>query len=54
MGAAKSWLGGGDTRILMLGLESAGKSTALYRLKLGEVADQMLHTSGFNVETVCG
>ncbi len=54
MGAAlKSWLGG-EIRIVMLGLDGAGKSTVLYWLLLGEVASQMLPSSGFNVETVRG
>ena len=26
-----------DTRILMLGLDAAGKTTALYKMKLGEL-----------------
>ena len=40
-----------ETRILMLGLDSAGKTTILYKLKLGEVV-QSVPTIGFNVETV--
>eukprot|EP00299_Pterocystis_sp_00344_P019304 c9590_g2_i1.p1 GENE.c9590_g2_i1~~c9590_g2_i1.p1 ORF type:complete len:185 (+),score=24.71 c9590_g2_i1:100-654(+) len=38
-------------RILMLGLDGAGKTTALYRLRLGEVVTTV-PTIGFNVETV--
>ena len=38
-------------RILMLGLDAAGKTTILYRLKLGEVVTT-IPTIGFNVETV--
>ena len=38
-------------RILMLGLDSAGKTTILYRLQLGEVIST-IPTIGFNVETV--
>jgi len=40
-----------DVRILMLGLDAAGKTTILYRLKLGEVV-QSVPTIGFNVESV--
>eukprot|EP00299_Pterocystis_sp_00344_P019303 c9590_g1_i1.p1 GENE.c9590_g1_i1~~c9590_g1_i1.p1 ORF type:complete len:180 (+),score=35.83 c9590_g1_i1:130-669(+) len=39
-------------RILMLGLDGAGKTTVLYRMKLGEVVTT-IPTIGFNVETVC-
>jgi small GTP-binding protein len=38
-------------RILMLGLDAAGKTTILYKLKLGEVVSSV-PTIGFNVETV--
>jgi len=40
-----------DTRILMVGLDAAGKTTVLYKLKLGEVVTT-IPTIGFNVETV--
>ncbi|KAM9481402.1 ADP-ribosylation factor 5-like [Clarias gariepinus] len=40
-----------NMRILMLGLDAAGKTTILYRLKLGEVFTT-IPTIGFNVETV--
>ncbi|EGR28114.1 hypothetical protein IMG5_182990 [Ichthyophthirius multifiliis] len=40
-----------EMRILMLGLDAAGKTTILYRLKLGEVV-QSVPTIGFNVESV--
>lgn len=40
-----------DVRILMVGLDAAGKTTLLYRLKLGEVM-QTIPTIGFNVESV--
>jgi small GTP-binding protein len=40
-----------DFRLLMLGLDSAGKTTMLYRLKLGEVQNTV-PTIGFNVESV--
>ena len=38
-------------RILMLGLDAAGKTTILFKLKLGEVVTTM-PTIGFNVECV--
>ncbi|GAM17393.1 hypothetical protein SAMD00019534_005680, partial [Acytostelium subglobosum LB1] len=38
-------------RILMIGLDAAGKTTLLYRLKLGEIVTT-IPTIGFNVETV--
>jgi ADP-ribosylation factor protein 1 len=40
-----------EKRILMLGLDAAGKTTVLYRLNLGE-AIQTVPTIGFNVERV--
>jgi len=40
-----------DCRILMVGLDAAGKTTILYKLKLGEVVTT-IPTIGFNVETV--
>ena len=39
------------TRILMLGLDGAGKTTILYKLQLGEYTSTV-PTVGFNVETV--
>merc|ERR1711957_535413 len=44
-------LGSKEMRILMVGLDAAGKTTILYKLKLGEVVTTIL-TIGFNVETV--
>jgi small GTP-binding protein len=38
-------------RILMVGLDAAGKTTILYKMKLGEVVTT-IPTIGFNVETV--
>ncbi|KAK4295087.1 hypothetical protein Pmani_032336 [Petrolisthes manimaculis] len=38
-------------RILMVGLDAAGKTTILYQLKLGQVVST-IPTLGFNVETV--
>jgi len=39
------------TRILMLGLDAAGKTTILYKLHLGELVSTV-PTIGFNVETI--
>ena len=40
-----------DVRILMVGLDAAGKTTILYKLKLGEIVTT-IPTIGFNVETL--
>merc|ERR1719451_67662 len=40
-----------DMRILMVGLDAAGKTTILYKLKLGEVVTT-IPTIGFNVESI--
>eukprot|EP00455_Lapot_gusevi_P011377 TRINITY_DN1523_c0_g2_i2.p1 TRINITY_DN1523_c0_g2~~TRINITY_DN1523_c0_g2_i2.p1 ORF type:complete len:195 (+),score=31.71 TRINITY_DN1523_c0_g2_i2:138-722(+) len=40
-----------EARILMVGLDAAGKTTILYKLKLGELLTT-IPTIGFNVETV--
>ena len=51
---SKVWqrmLGTREMRILMVGLDAAGKTTILYKLKLGEVVNT-IPTIGFNVETV--
>jgi ADP-ribosylation factor protein 1/Arf/Sar family protein len=53
---AKLWdnwggFGGSECGILMVGLDAAGKTTILYKLKLGEV-HETVPTIGFNVETV--
>ncbi|KAH3732109.1 ADP-ribosylation factor [Pelomyxa schiedti] len=42
---------GGEWRVLMVGLDNAGKTTILYKLRLGEVV-ATVPTIGFNVETV--
>mmetsp|Transcript_14039 Transcript_14039/g.15514 ORF Transcript_14039/g.15514 Transcript_14039/m.15514 type:complete len:153 (-) Transcript_14039:14-472(-) len=42
---------GKESRLLMLGLDCAGKTTILYKLHLGEVV-KSIPTIGFNVETV--
>jgi ADP-ribosylation factor protein 1 len=44
-------LGKKEMRILMVGLDAAGKTTILYKLKLGEIVTT-IPTIGFNVETV--
>ena len=44
-------LGNVEMRILMVGLDAAGKTTILYKLKLGEVVTP-IPTIGFNVEEV--
>lgn len=43
--------GSKEVRILILGLDNAGKTTILYRLQADEVV-QTIPTIGFNVETV--
>mmetsp|Transcript_50320 Transcript_50320/g.133621 ORF Transcript_50320/g.133621 Transcript_50320/m.133621 type:complete len:181 (-) Transcript_50320:202-744(-) len=40
-----------DSRVLLLGLDGAGKTTILYRMKLGEPVST-IPTIGFNVEVV--
>merc|ERR1712216_618831 len=47
----KRLFGKKDVRILMVGLDAAGKTTILYKLKLGEIVTT-IPTIGFNVETV--
>ncbi|KAF9351064.1 hypothetical protein BGX26_010826 [Mortierella sp. AD094] len=44
-------ISGRESRILMLGLDGAGKTTMLYQLKLGEIV-QTIPTVGFNVESI--
>ena len=46
-----SSFGGQNARILMLGLDAAGKTTILFKLKLNENVST-IPTIGFNVETV--
>lgn len=43
--------GNRECRILMVGLDAAGKTTVLFKLKLGETVTT-IPTIGFNVETV--
>merc|ERR1719164_113324 len=47
----KNLFGKKEMRILMVGLDAAGKTTILYKLKLGEVLTT-IPTIGFNVEMV--
>ena len=47
----KKLLGKKEVRILMVGLDAAGKTTILYKLMLGELVTA-IPTVGFNVETV--
>lgn len=47
----KRLFGAKEMRILMVGLDAAGKTTILYKLKLGEIVTT-IPTIGFNVETV--
>mmetsp|Transcript_18999 Transcript_18999/g.44309 ORF Transcript_18999/g.44309 Transcript_18999/m.44309 type:complete len:195 (+) Transcript_18999:113-697(+) len=44
-------IGPQEVRVLMVGLDNAGKTTILYRLKYNEVVTTM-PTMGFNVETL--
>jgi GTPase SAR1 family protein len=45
------WFKNRETRILMLELDAAGKTTVLYRLKLGQNVPT-IPTIGFNVESL--
>ncbi|XP_071485767.1 uncharacterized protein [Diadema setosum] len=47
----REWSEGSPSRVLMLGLDAAGKTTCLYKLKLNETVTT-IPTIGFNVETV--
>lgn len=49
--ALSSLVGKKEMRILMVGLDAAGKTTILYKLKLGEIVTT-IPTIGFNVESV--
>ena len=40
-----------EAKIIMIGLDGAGKTTILYKLKLGEIVEN-IPTIGFNVETI--
>lgn len=43
--------GRSECRVLVIGLDAVGKTTVLYRLKLGEVVTTIA-TIGFNVESI--
>lgn len=47
---ASLW-GGRERRVLLLGLDAAGKTTILYHMQQGEPAGQTIPTIGFNMET---
>ncbi|KAI9611242.1 hypothetical protein KEM48_004625 [Puccinia striiformis f. sp. tritici PST-130] len=49
--SVRKLLGNKEMRILMLGLDAAGKTTILYKLKLNQSVTT-IPTVGFNVETV--
>ena len=51
MSAMSGMLGSKEVRILLLGLDNAGKTTLLYKLKLNQCVNT-LPTVGFNVEDV--
>ena len=46
-----SFFNAAPARVCMVGLDGAGKTTILYKLKLGEVV-HTIPTIGFNVETL--
>ncbi|KAL6209839.1 hypothetical protein ACLB2K_020778 [Fragaria x ananassa] len=48
---AKRFFPENGVRILMVGLDASGKTTILYKLKLGEIVST-IPTIGFNVETI--
>jgi len=47
----KNILGSKDVRILMVGLDGAGKTTIMYKIKMNETV-KTIPTVGFNVETM--
>uniref|UniRef100_A0A8C9EC01 ADP-ribosylation factor n=1 Tax=Phocoena sinus TaxID=42100 RepID=A0A8C9EC01_PHOSS len=49
--SSRAFLAKKETPILMVGLDAAGKTTILYKVKLGEIVTT-IPTTGFNVETV--
>ncbi len=51
LSSIKSLVGNKEVRILLLGLDNAGKTTLLYKLKLNQTVNT-LPTVGFNVEDV--
>ncbi|KAG8778770.1 hypothetical protein FRC16_003712 [Serendipita sp. 398] len=52
MNSSSALAGNKEVRILMVGLDAAGKTTILYKLKLGEAVVSTIPAIGFNVETV--
>ena len=50
-GSSDARIGKTEMRILMVGLDAAGKTTILYKLKLGEVVTT-IPTIGFNAARV--
>lgn len=46
----KSLIGKKEMRILMVGLDAAGKTTILYKLKLGEIVTTIPTIGEFSVE----
>lgn len=51
LSVVNKWFSAKETRILMLGLDAAGKTTILYKLKFGERVTT-IPTIGFNVESL--
>ncbi|KAG7378814.1 hypothetical protein PHYPSEUDO_009477 [Phytophthora pseudosyringae] len=49
-GSLSSYFGNRESRIMIIGLDAAGKTTLLYKIKLGELVTT-IPTIGFNVET---
>ncbi|KAG6583183.1 ADP-ribosylation factor [Phytophthora cinnamomi] len=49
-GSLASYFGNRESRIMIIGLDAAGKTTLLYKIKLGELVTT-IPTIGFNVET---
>ena len=47
----KSFFEKRESRLVMVGLDGAGKTTILFKLKLGDVV-QSIPTIGFNCETI--
>jgi ADP-ribosylation factor protein 1 len=49
-GSLSSYFGNRESRIMIIGLDAAGKTTMLYNIKLGELVTT-IPTIGFNVES---
>ena len=53
LSAISNWISGKqEVRVLILGLDFAGKTTILYRLSLNQAVQQVAPTVAFNLETV--